>query len=47
MDSNLRFRDVLLSPTALVAPPESAVSGGSLNGRLTTPIGLVGRQLLG
>jgi hypothetical protein len=38
LDSNFRFRDALSSPTAWprFAPPDSAVSGGSLNGRLTT-----------
>src|SRR5689334_6299719 len=40
VDSNFRFRDALSSPTAaLVAPPDWAVRDGSLNGRLTTPIG--------
>jgi len=30
---------LIANSAALVAPPDSAVSGGSLNGRLTTPIG--------
>jgi hypothetical protein len=29
---------LIANSPALVAPPDSAVSGGSLNGRLTTPI---------
>src|ERR1700746_2507193 len=31
---------LIANGAALVAPPDSVVSGGSLNGRLTTPIGL-------
>ena len=30
---------LIANGAALVAPPDSVVSGGSLNGRLTTPIG--------
>src|SRR5712664_742190 len=30
---------LIANSAALVAPPDSAVRGGSLNGRLTTPIG--------
>ena len=30
---------LIANSAALVAPPDSAVSGSSLNGRLTTPIG--------
>jgi hypothetical protein len=46
MDSNFRFRDALSSQTALVEPPDSAVSGGSFNGVLQPqsvggPAGLV------
>jgi hypothetical protein len=46
MDSNFRFGDALSSPTALVEPPDSAVSGGSFNGVLQPqsvggPAGLV------
>jgi hypothetical protein len=33
------MRSLIANSAALVAPPDSAVSGGSLNGRLTTPIG--------
>ena len=41
VDSNFRFRDALSSPTARPwsRPPDLAVSGGALNGHLTTPIG--------
>src|SRR6516162_2747220 len=37
---------LIANSAALVAPPDSAVRGGSLNGRLQ-PRSVVGRQLLG
>jgi hypothetical protein len=37
---------IIADSAALVAPPDSTVTGGSLNGRLQ-PRSVVGRQLLG